>query len=286
MKGSSTRNLTLRDGRNLAYSLLGASGARPLLYCHGMPGSRYEMDWALSTTTAEGWRLIVPERPGYGGSCTSRDYSFSRWVHDTAELLDACAADRINVLGYSAGGAYALALAAAMPDRLGHICLVSSIAPFDTPDCFEGMAPGNREMLDLARRDIATLATLFAPFAEQPKRLSDSFVAGLAEVDRTFLEAQPLLRRQFEESAQRALLQGLPGLLSDLTLITGGWEDVLQSIELPVTLWHGSADTNVPPAMSRALQNRLINSTLNTVPSHGHLLLHAQWDEILDKSFG
>jgi len=51
--------ITLRDGRTLAYREYGRAEGRPLVYCHGFPGSRLEAALAGDGAAREGIRLIA-----------------------------------------------------------------------------------------------------------------------------------------------------------------------------------------------------------------------------------
>lgn len=268
-------------GRRLAYTEYGEPGGRPLLYCHGMPGSRYELAWGAHVAANRGWRLIVPERPGYGGSERSDGYGFAGWVDDVAALIAVLSVPRLDVLGYSAGGAFALAVAQGLPECVRHLMLVSSIAPFDTPGCFDGMAPANREMLQLARSDLDALAAEYAPLAGNSTLLADAFTEALPAADQRVLADHAHLRTIFQTNFATALQQGLTGMLSDLACVTRPWGFTLDNVVSPVTLWHGTADINVPPAMSQALSQQLPRHNLRLVDAAGHLLLCTHWDTIL-----
>src|SRR4029079_13148344 len=61
------RTVRLADGRRVAVAEWGQPGGRPVFLLHGMPGSRRMCPDATATWEA-GVRLIVPDRPGYGGS--------------------------------------------------------------------------------------------------------------------------------------------------------------------------------------------------------------------------
>jgi hypothetical protein len=44
-------------------------------------------------------------------------------------------------------------------------------------------------------------------------------------------------------------------------------------IQILVQLWHGEADTNVPPAMGQYMANAIPNSHIEFHPGEGHLSL-------------
>ena len=70
MTNTECREITLRDGRTLAYAEYGSPKGLPIIHCHGTPSSRVEGDLTFSDTLAAelGVRIIVPDRPGMGRS--------------------------------------------------------------------------------------------------------------------------------------------------------------------------------------------------------------------------
>ena len=65
------RQITVRDGRTLAYAEYGRPSGRPkIIYCHGVPSSRVEGDLTIDDRIAAelDLRVIVPDRPGVGQS--------------------------------------------------------------------------------------------------------------------------------------------------------------------------------------------------------------------------
>src|SRR3981081_2972754 len=109
--------LRLFSGRELAYSAVGPEAGSPVIYCHGAIGTPVGSSVDLESITAQlGIRPISVNRPGSGGSRPPA----GRWVvdfaHDVRQLADELALDRFSVVGVSAGGPYALAIAHQLPD--------------------------------------------------------------------------------------------------------------------------------------------------------------------------
>jgi 2-succinyl-6-hydroxy-2,4-cyclohexadiene-1-carboxylate synthase len=110
----------------LAYTR-GGSGP-PLLLLHGFTGSGAE--WAgLWPRLGERRELIAPDLIGHGRSFAPADparYTMERCVADLLGLLDELGLACVDLLGYSMGGRVALQLAAAAPERVGHLILESA----------------------------------------------------------------------------------------------------------------------------------------------------------------
>ncbi|WP_276249388.1 alpha/beta fold hydrolase [Haloarcula rara] len=89
-----------RDGRALAYATYGDPTGRPVLFCHGTPGSRL-LGRLLSAAAAErGIRLVAPDRPGIGDS-EAAERGIDDWPDDAAALLSHIGADEARVVGFS-----------------------------------------------------------------------------------------------------------------------------------------------------------------------------------------
>jgi pimeloyl-ACP methyl ester carboxylesterase len=106
------------DGRRLAYATYGDPDGRPVLVHHGSPGSRLVGQLLDGAARERGLRLVAPDRPGFGRSTHDPDRTIPDWPGDAAAVLDALGIERASVVGFSGGGPFALAVAAAYPDRV------------------------------------------------------------------------------------------------------------------------------------------------------------------------
>jgi pimeloyl-ACP methyl ester carboxylesterase len=113
--------ITLADGRTLAYCEWGNPTGSPVLLVHGAPGSRLLCPDDDATAKAE-VRLLTVDRPGYGGSDAHPHPSLLSWA-------DRLGLERFAVVGFSAGGGYALACAARMPERISAVGLACCEGP-------------------------------------------------------------------------------------------------------------------------------------------------------------
>jgi pimeloyl-ACP methyl ester carboxylesterase len=77
---------------------------------------------AQRTLAAEGYALILPDRPGHGLSPARGRDDFEADAVWTAELLD----DRAHLVGHSYGAAVTLACAARAPDRVQSLTLIEA----------------------------------------------------------------------------------------------------------------------------------------------------------------
>jgi len=127
------------DGRRLAYAEYGAGDGIPVFHFNGSGGSRLE--WPGDTAMLEdiGVRFIGMDRPGHGYSTFQENRTLLGWAGDVVALADHLKIDRFYVEGWSAGGAYALACAHSLPERVIAGAVLSGIGPFDRPSPYDGL---------------------------------------------------------------------------------------------------------------------------------------------------
>jgi pimeloyl-ACP methyl ester carboxylesterase len=126
--GEHSFELNLPDGRRLSYMTCGA-GDGPLVVVLDGPGSRGLARAAARAAAGPGVRLVAPDRPGFGTSTQVAGDRLADWPHDHAALLDALGARRAGNLAQSGGTPYALATAAAWPERTIGVALVAPVGP-------------------------------------------------------------------------------------------------------------------------------------------------------------
>lgn len=120
-----------RRGVQLTWSELAAegspSGREAVLLLHGSPGHGAHMA-ELGHALAHERRVLLPDLPGFGASSRDLpDYSARAHADYLRQFLDALSLPRVHVVGYSLGGAVALELAQAAPERVRSLTLLSSV---------------------------------------------------------------------------------------------------------------------------------------------------------------
>ncbi|NTU79923.1 MAG: alpha/beta hydrolase [Chloroflexales bacterium] len=284
------RTIRLPDGRTLGYLEAGDSDAAPVLLFHGSPGSR--LDGTLIDPAALGTlraRLIAPDRPGLGRSDFQPGRTLRDWPADVRALADALGLRRFAVMGFSGGGPYAAVCAHDLADRLTAVALVSAIAPWDAPGVTDGMGVG-RHLFRLARRAPWLLERLLGLLGRQlrsdPEPAMRQIVASLATPDQALMRAQPALLRAFTHSMREVYRQGARGAVHDLALHARPWGFPLENVRLPVDVWQGEADTNVPPAMGRYLARAIPSARAHFFPAEGHFMFVNHIQEIFGALLG
>jgi len=276
MPSSAHREIKTRGGRTLAYAEYGRPAGQPIVYCHGAPSSRVEGDLIVNAETASalGLRIIVPDRPGMGRSDYQADRRIVDWPDDVLDLTQALGLERFAVLGSSGGGPYAAVCGARLPDRVRAIGLVGAIAPPDAPGMLASMSGPLRMMFRLARVAPAVLRGLFRLNLRAMRRGGDRarhrMAAWAPEPDRQLLE-RPEIANGFMACFQEACRQGPRGPVMDVGLIAGPWGFDLTRLQVPVLLWHGEHDGNVPVMNGRYLAGTIPGCRATFFPNDAHL---------------
>lgn len=120
--------IALPDGRALGYRELGDPQGKPVLFFHGWPGSRIQVDYFTGAATP-GVRLIGVDRLGTGLSDFKPGSRLLDWPDDIAVLADSLGLGRFAVLAWLGGGAFALACAHRIPERLTVCGLIAGKGP-------------------------------------------------------------------------------------------------------------------------------------------------------------
>ena len=129
--GVTVATVRLPDGRAVAYEEYGDPGGFPVLNCHGGLLCRLDVEPAAAVAAELGLRIVSPDRPGVGRSDRHPDASTADWAVDAEYLLDELGIDRCAVMGWSAGGQYALGVAARLGARVTHTAVIAGCVPLD-----------------------------------------------------------------------------------------------------------------------------------------------------------
>lgn len=232
----------------------------PLLLIHGSgPGVSAWANWrTVMPELATRARVIAPDMAGFGYSETPREpptqggeNTLSKlWVRQAIGVLDALKIDRADVVGNSFGGALALALAIAHPDRVRRLVLMGSVGvsfPL-TPglDQTWGYTPSQQNMLQLL--------DLFA------------FDRSLVTDELAHLRYQASIRPGVQE-AYSALF---PAPRQRWVDALASQEDDIRQLPHHTLVLHGREDLVIPPQVSQTLAQWIPRAQLHVFGQCGH----------------
>src|SRR5215831_16618192 len=95
----------------------------PVLYFHGT-GVTGDVMLTVESSLIDGFRLIVPNRPGYGKTPLSPHHSAAGCARVAVALLDSLGLADVSVMGSSGGAAFAASFAINQPERARSLVLL------------------------------------------------------------------------------------------------------------------------------------------------------------------
>ena len=226
-------------GGDLALTLVGCGP--PLLLLHGWTLDRRM--WRPQGPLARSFRLIIPDRRGFGRSSAPPDLSRER--DDLIRIADHLGCDTLTLVGVSQGGAVALDAAIAAPDRVAALVLAG--APL------AGVVPGG----DAIPRDHYAILARAGAIEQLRAEWHDH---PLLRLDRE--DARHLIAQMVADYAARDLLA--PSTLAPFTA------EAIAALPMPILALCGTGDTPWRLACARYLAGHARNATLALIEA-GHL---------------
>lgn len=274
-------NVMLADGRTMTFAEYGLPDGHPVFYFHGAPSSRLEPLLIGDEVFARlGLRIIAPDRPGMGRSNFQPHRRFSDWPADVVALADALGLSRFSVLGHSGGGVYAAACAARIPERLHNAVIVSGAWRMDEPQTLASLPFMNRLTWQLAKWAPSLLRLLLRNMAATAGKDLFQLKSWLPPPDYDAFES-PGRYEAFGFTVREALRQGSRGSAWDMRLFVRPLDIRLEDIRMPLHIFHGEKDSNVPIALVRDTVARIPTAKLTVYPHEAHLsTLCNRFDEI------
>ncbi|WP_336366459.1 alpha/beta fold hydrolase [Marinobacter sp. C2H3] len=267
--------LTLADGRTLAYTDTGDPQGYPLVFAHGMPGSRLEGRLFDEQARRYGFRILAPDRPGIGGSTYQPGRRLLDYPDDVRQLLDALGLNRFTHLGWSSGGSRTVACAYALADRMDRGLCLSGYTHF-------AEFPGRQTLIEGTRWPGPRLASLSPTLVRWAVRLIvrlSRWYPGIylreaqqlvSDDDRRIL-ALPGVEAAFREDQRLCLASGGNAIATDLLTELGHWGFSLDRVPAPIEVYQGEDDPFVSPDYARHLAGALPQARLTLLPGIGHL---------------
>jgi len=212
------------------------AAAPPVLLLHGSgPGVTAIANWRpIIPAVSAGRRVIAPDQLGFGGTATGqrRTYGRTAWTDHALALLDTLEIGTVDIIGNSMGGAIALSIAAARPDRVRRMVLMGSVG------VAMALPPGLNAVWG------------YTPGMEQMRQVIGLFAhnRGLITEELVELRYQASINPPVRDSWEAMFPEPRQRWVDDLAL--SGVE--LGGIRAPVLMVHGRDDRVVPWRSSSA----------------------------------
>jgi pimeloyl-ACP methyl ester carboxylesterase len=251
-------HVELPDGRRLGYTTLGAPGGPTVVVLDG-PASRGLAHAAAASAAKLGIRLVAPDRPGVRASTPAPHRGIADWPQDHAALLDALGVRCAGILSQSGGTPYAIAAAAALPERTTAVAAVGPIAPLDERASMRELGGELQVAVRLARHAPWLLRALLRRFAraaaKDPVATARRVARGVPPADARVLEDPATWA--IHEHATAEILAQPQAVAHEIGLVSRPWGFDPADVRVPVSFWSGSGDTRHPTAQARRLAARI-----------------------------
>jgi len=232
-------------GHRVHYLAEGPSGGPVVVLVHGLGGRAEDWTNLAPWLVKAGYRVYMPDLPGYGRSEEPADFSYS--VPDEAGVvigfLHALNLKQVDLGGWSMGGWIVQRIAIEHPDHVRRLMLFDTAGLYAKPLWDTGLFTSSTP---------EQLKQFYALLMPNPPNVP-AFVV------------RDILRITKEKSwiTQRALASMLSG--RDVT------DSLLPKLQMPVLLVWGQADRITPLSQGEKIHDLIPRSQLEVIPGCGHL---------------
>lgn len=244
LAGADSRMVTVA-GYQVHYDVLGPASGPPVVLVHGLGGRAEEwLDFSHDLVKA-GYRVYLPDLPGYGRS--EKPASFSYSVRDEATIvvgfLDAVGLKQVDLGGISMGGWIVQVVASEHPDRVRRLML------FDSAGIREQPSWDTRLFTPTTNAEVRQLNALLYP---HPFPVP-GFVA--RDILRIFDQNGWVIRRA----------------VASMLASNNTSEDLLPRLKMPVLIVWGAEDRIMPLHQGEKMHSLVPQSQFEVFPGCGHL---------------
>jgi pimeloyl-ACP methyl ester carboxylesterase len=242
--GIESRNVRV-DGIRVHYLAEGPANGRVIVLVHGL-GSRAE-DWhnLAPYLVNAGFRVYLPDLPGYGRSQKPASFSYS--IRDEAAavvgFLDALGLKQVDLGGWSMGGWIVQLIAAEHPERVNRLMLFDAAGLKAKPTWDTNL---------FTPQNVVELDQLDALLMPHPAQIP-GYIAH--DILRTFHRHAWVIRRAIDSMLTA----------QDVT------DNLLPELKMPVLIEWGGVDRVIPIAQAETIHQLIPQSELNVIAGCGHL---------------
>lgn len=271
----------------LTYGLYGATQG-PLIVVLDGPGSRGLGRAAAAGAKDLGLILLVPDRPGFGGSTPAPESTYVDVAESLLALLRSLGVRRFGIVAQSGGTPYGLALAAAGGESVSGLAFVGGMSPLGERDALQDVRGPMRTLFMLARRTPWLVRPLFSAVARKtgkdPEAAARAYAKDLPEADRAVLEDPRMWAIHAVTSAEA--VSSPAACAREARALARPWAIDLSRVVAPAAFWVGELDPTHPAVMSRRMAQRLGGAPVNVVPGAATFGMLPAYPDVLRHAAG
>lgn len=268
-------NLILSDGRNLEFLRNGIESDAAIILHSGTSQDITGWKIWLDAFAQNGVLGIAIGRSGYAGSTAKPGRITIDIAKDVGELADHLGLKRMVNVGLSGGGQHAIATG--LDPRSVGVVTTGSLAPYEElgEDFYLGMRQADIDEYADALRDINDLVKRFQ--AWQNMDMGAQFVPKEVSENDKKAQQSPSWNLLFDSCAV-TMKAGWDWVADDYSSYLKPWGFHPRDIKVPVVIWQGGLDENVPPVHGKWLAANIPNSTLNLIEDESHVGLYVNYE--------
>ncbi len=266
----------LSDGRSIEFMRNGVESDSAIILHAGTSQDITGWKVWLENFAGNGVLSIAFGRSGYVGSTPKPGRITIDIAHDVAELADFLGVKRMVNVGLSGGGQHAIATG--LDPRSVGVVTSGSLAPFEEmgEDFYLGMQQADIDEYADALRDIKDLVKRFqGGLATDP---SAQFTPKEVSANDKRAQQSPSWKILFD-SCDLTMKSGWDWVADDYSSYLRPWGFDPREIRVPVILWQGGLDKNVPPQHGQWLAKHIPNSKLKLIEDESHVGLYINYEQ-------
>lgn len=282
------KTMTLFDGRTLSWMEQGDPMGRPVLFFHHLYLGPLWTEPSVEALARQGWRVIAPSRPGFGGSdgisADSLDDRIEQGVDTMAELLTRLETGPVLVVGHANGLIHAQAFAVARPDLTRALLSVSGETSWE-----EGMEADFPWHHKIFAKTLLRAPSAIGFIGRAAVALIDSgrdeFMLKTLHRDSPVEQRamrRPEIRAVVTDGLRHAVKQGSHGMVSEIRMALTDRREVAREVMCPFHIIHGLEDNVFTPDMVD-LFAKTVPNVKKTIPIEGagQYLLYSHWPQVI-----
>ena len=266
----------LSDGRSIEFMRNGVESDSAIILHAGTSQDITGWKVWLENFASNGVLSVAFGRSGYVGSTPKPGRITIDIAHDVAELADFLGVKRMVNVGLSGGGQHAIATG--LDPRSVGVVTSGSLAPFEEmgEDFYLGMQQADIDEYADALRDIKDLVKRFqGGLATDP---SAQFTPKEVSANDKRAQQSPSWKILFD-SCDLTMKSGWDWVADDYSSYLRPWGFDPREIRVPVILWQGGLDKNVPPQHGQWLAKHIPNSKLKLIEDESHVGLYINYEQ-------